>query len=49
MDNTYFNVKIEFDKEKLDNIIFNAIENGVVGYSCSVEAKIGRASCRERV
>lgn len=38
MDKTYFNVKIEFDKEKLDNTIFNAIENGIVGYSCSVES-----------
>ena len=38
MDKTYFNVKIEFDKNKLDNIIFNAIENGIVGYSCSVES-----------
>lgn len=38
MDKTYFNVKIEFDKEKFDNTIFNAIENGIVGYSCSVES-----------
>ena len=38
MENTYFNVKIEFDKDKLDNTIFNAIENGIVGYSCSVES-----------
>ncbi len=38
MDETYFNVKIEFDKDKLDNTIFNAIENGIVGYSCSVES-----------
>lgn len=38
MDKTYFNVRIEFDKEKFDNTIFNAIENGIVGYSCSVES-----------
>lgn len=38
MDKTYFNVKIEFDKEKLDNTIFKAIENGIVGYSCSIES-----------
>lgn len=38
MDKTYFNVKIEFDKDKLDNTIFNAIENGIVGYSCSIES-----------
>lgn len=38
LDKTYFNVKIEFDKDKLDNAIFNAIENGIVGYSCSVES-----------
>ncbi len=38
MDRTYFNVRIEFDKDKLDRTIFNAIENGKVGYSCSVES-----------
>lgn len=38
MEKKYFNVSIEFDKDKLDNIIFNAIENGIVGYSCSVES-----------
>ena len=38
MDKTYFNVKIEFDKENFDRTIFNAIENGTVGYSCSVES-----------
>lgn len=38
MDKTYFNVKIEFDKDKLDRTIFKAIEDGTVGYSCSVES-----------
>lgn len=38
MEKKYFNVNIEFDKDKLDNVIFNAIENGIVGYSCSVES-----------
>lgn len=34
----YFNVRIEFDKEKLDRTIFDAIENDRVGYVCSVES-----------
>lgn len=34
----YFNVKLEFDKEKLDRTVFDAIENGHVGYVCSVES-----------
>ena len=34
----YFNVKLEFDKEKFDRTIFNAIKNGITGYSCSVES-----------
>lgn len=38
MGKTYFNVKIEFDKDKLDRTIFKAIEDGTVGYSCSVES-----------
>ena len=38
MDKTYFNVKIEFNKDKFDNTIFNAIEKGTVGYSCSIES-----------
>ena len=38
MDKTYFNVKIEFDREKLDRTIFKASEDGTVGYSCSVES-----------
>jgi len=37
-DQTFFNVRLEFDKDKFDQIIFNAIENGIVGYSCSVES-----------
>lgn len=38
MDKTYFNVKIEFDRDRLDRTIFKAIEDGTVGYSCSVES-----------
>lgn len=34
----YFNVRLEFDKEKLDKTIFDAIENDKVGYVCSVES-----------
>ena len=34
----YFNVRLEFDKEKLDKTIFDAIEAGKVGYVCSVES-----------
>ncbi|MBR2630177.1 MAG: WecB/TagA/CpsF family glycosyltransferase [Bacteroidaceae bacterium] len=34
----YFNVRLEFDKEKLDKTIFDAIESGKVGYVCSVES-----------
>lgn len=37
-DKKYFNVRLEFDKEKLDKTIFNAIETGKVGYVCSVES-----------
>lgn len=37
-DPTYFNVRLEFDKERFDQIIFNAIENNIPGYSCSVES-----------
>ena len=33
-DKKYFNVRLEFDKEKLDKTIFNAIETGKVGYVC---------------
>lgn len=34
----YFNVLLEFDKAQFDKTIFEAIENGTVGYSCSVES-----------
>lgn len=34
----YFNVYIEFDRQKLERTIFDAIERGEPGYSCSVEA-----------
>lgn len=34
----YFNVKLEFNKEKLDTIIQEAIRDGKVGYVCSVES-----------
>lgn len=34
----YFNVRLQFDKEKLDKTIFDAIETGKVGYVCSVES-----------
>lgn len=34
----YFNVRLEFDKDKLDNIIDNAIQTGKAGYVCSVES-----------
>lgn len=37
-DKKYFNVRIEFDRDKLDRTIFKAIEDGTPGYSCSVEA-----------
>jgi len=37
-DKKYFNVRIEFDRDKLDRTIFDAIERGIPGYSCSVEA-----------
>ena len=35
---TYFNVRLEFDKEKLDKTIFDTIANGGKGYVCSVES-----------
>lgn len=37
-DKTYFNVRLEFDRDKLDRTIFEAIEKGIPGYSCSVES-----------
>lgn len=36
----YFNIKLEFDKEKVDSIIEDAIKNGGKGYVCSVEGNI---------
>ena len=35
---TYFNVRLEFNKAKLDETIDEAIQTGKVGYVCSVEA-----------
>lgn len=34
----YFNVYLEFDKNKVDSIIENTIRNGGRGYVCSIEA-----------
>lgn len=34
----YFNVLLEFDKAQFDETVFEAIKNGTVGYSCSVES-----------
>lgn len=34
----YFNVPIEFDKEKFDNTIHNTIANGGKGYVCVIES-----------
>lgn len=34
----YFNIRIEFKKEKFDKAIFDTIKNGIPGYSCSVES-----------
>jgi N-acetylglucosaminyldiphosphoundecaprenol N-acetyl-beta-D-mannosaminyltransferase len=36
----YFNVPIEFDREKVDSIIQSTIANNGKGYVCSVEANI---------
>jgi N-acetylglucosaminyldiphosphoundecaprenol N-acetyl-beta-D-mannosaminyltransferase len=36
----YFNVKLEFDKEKVDSIIEETIINGEKGYVCSVEGNV---------
>jgi len=35
---TYFNVKLEFNKAKLDKTVDEAIQAGKVGYVCSVES-----------
>ena len=34
----YFNVKIEFDREKVDAIILDAIEKDIPGYVCAIES-----------
>lgn len=38
IDRVYFNVRLEFDKERFDSIIEDAIRNKKVGYVCSVES-----------
>lgn len=38
MEKRYFNVRLEFDREKLDRTIFDAIKGGTPGYVCSVES-----------
>lgn len=35
---TYFNIRLEFDKEKFDKIIDEAVQTGKTGYVCSVES-----------
>ena len=35
---TYFNIKLEFDKDIFDQTIYNAIKSNKVGYVCSVES-----------
>ena len=35
---TYFNIKLEFDKDIFDQTIYNAIKGNKVGYVCSVES-----------
>jgi N-acetylglucosaminyldiphosphoundecaprenol N-acetyl-beta-D-mannosaminyltransferase len=37
-ENYFFNVKLEFDKEIVDNVIQDAISKGKVGYVCSIES-----------
>jgi len=37
MDNCYFNLKLEFNKENIHNTIQHAIENGTVGYVCAID------------
>ena len=39
-DNRYFNVKLEFDHNKVDQIIHDTIINNGKGYVCSVEVNI---------
>jgi N-acetylglucosaminyldiphosphoundecaprenol N-acetyl-beta-D-mannosaminyltransferase len=38
--NTYFNIKLEFDQNKVDQIIHETIMNNGKGYVCSVEGNI---------
>jgi N-acetylglucosaminyldiphosphoundecaprenol N-acetyl-beta-D-mannosaminyltransferase len=38
--NTYFNVKLEFDRDKVDQIIHDTIINNEKGYVCSVEGNV---------
>lgn len=38
MQNTYFNIKIEFDSAKVDKIIQSTIEKKGKGYVCSIES-----------
>lgn len=40
MPNLYFNVKLEFNRMKVDDIIENTIQNNGKGYVCSVERNI---------
>ena len=39
-ENTYFNVKLEFDHDKVDQIIHDTIINNEKGYLCSVEGNV---------
>ncbi|WP_334111652.1 WecB/TagA/CpsF family glycosyltransferase [Paucihalobacter sp.] len=39
-DNSYFNVKLEFDCDKVDQIIHDAIINNGKGYVCSVDGNV---------
>ena len=34
----YFNVKLEFDREKVESIVLDAIEKGTPGYVCAIES-----------
>ena len=39
-ENMYFNVKLEFDRKKVDQIIHDTIINNEKGYVCSVEGNV---------
>ncbi|MGF1555111.1 WecB/TagA/CpsF family glycosyltransferase [Paucihalobacter sp.] len=39
-DNSYFNVKLEFDCDKVDQIIHDAIINNGKGYVCSIDGNV---------